>query len=71
MAVNVWVNLSEKQTVSSHIVNLDPDFILKTQLALGDTEYISLTLSLFFFLLDNLMNFISVYVSTSFIFLLA
>lgn len=53
MAVNVWVNLSEKQTVSSHIVNLDPDFILKTQLALGDTEYISLTLSLFFFYLTT------------------
>ncbi len=61
-----------KQTVSSHIVNLDQAFILKnfdSKLALGDTDYISFILSLFS--LANPVNFISVYVKTSFIFLLA
>lgn len=61
-----------KQTVSSHVVNLDPAFILKnfdSKFALGDTNYISFILSLFS--LADLVNLISVYVNTSFIFLLA
>lgn len=61
-----------KQTTSSHIVNLDPAFILKnfdSRLAWGDTGYMSFIPNLFS--LDNLMNFISVYVNTPFVFLLA
>lgn len=64
-----------KQTASSHIINLEPVFILKNfhlKHALGGTGYISFTPSpLLLFSLDNVMNFISLHFNTSFVFLLA